>query len=161
MQALAVRSLQELRTRRVSMRPAPPNSSVPDPVREQQSAELIRDFQAAIQEFAGTGQEMSFVQDLLGIFKREGRYHEWVSLFLEHVYRDPIHDVIGRLANDALIVAKAAHREQEVLTALRHLHDIPFEFAAKPAVESALTGTAGGIFLAGSGAVVAADERRD
>jgi hypothetical protein len=147
MEALAVRSLQELRTRRIATgRPAadPPALS---PAREQQVAQLVQDCFSAIRQFEGTGQEMLFVQDLLGLFRREGQHQEWVRLYLDVLYRHPTHEMIARLAGEALIIGKKAQREQDILDALNHLRGIPPEFDVKPLIEAALARTASSLYL--------------
>jgi hypothetical protein len=148
MEALAAQSLQELRIRRICTHQGPKNTNVSPEIRDQRLAEVIRDLQETIAEFAGTGQQMLFVQELLGIYRREGRYQDWVNLFLEHAYRDPTNESIGRMSEEALVVARAARREVEILEALRHLRDIPLEFAAKRFVESTLASACEGPLLA-------------
>ena len=155
MKALASRSLQDLRTRRIATQRAP-SAAVSVTDREAQLTGIIADFRAALREFEGTGQELLFVQDLLAIFKREGRHDEWVSLYLEHLYRDPTHELFGRMAREALMIGKAARREPEVFEALNHLRCIPLEFEAKPTVESVLASSSDGLYLARSEAAAAA-----
>jgi hypothetical protein len=150
MEAIALRSLNDLRTRRIATRPTPADSVAPDTDRDEQLAAIVRDFRAAIREFGGTGQEMLFVRDLLGIFKREGWHEEWISLYLDHLYRDPTHEWIGHTAREALVIGKAAQREQEVFDALNHLRRIPLEFEAKPAIESVLASSVDSLYLARS-----------
>jgi hypothetical protein len=157
MEALAARSLQDLRIRRIATQRAPSAVSVAD--RSTRLTEIIEGFRAAIREFEGTGQELLFVQDLLAIFKREGRHDEWLSLFLEHLYRDPTHEWFGRMAREALVIGKAAHREPEVLAALNHVRGLPLEFTAKSIVQSVLASSGDGLYLARSEARVDARVR--
>jgi hypothetical protein len=154
MEALAARSLQDLRFRRITTQRASAADSATH--REARLTEIIGDFRAAIREFEGTGQEKLFVQDLLAILKREGRHDEWVSLYLEHLYRDPTHEMFGRIAREALVIGKAARREPEVIEALNHLRCIPLEFDTKPTVEAALASSSDGLYLARSEAAAAA-----
>jgi hypothetical protein len=155
MEALATRSLQDLRIRRMTTQRAPSDAATSHSNREAQLTEIIGEFRAAIREFGGTGQEMWFVQDLLAIFRREGRHDEWVSLYLQHLYRDPTHEFFGRTAREALVIGKDARREPEVFEALNHLRCIPLEFEAKSAIESVLASSGESLYLARSEAAAA------
>jgi hypothetical protein len=128
MHALAARSLQELRHRRLA-------AGRPDRVvegqesrREQEMSRLIKDFHLAIFEFSGTGYELLFVQDLLWLLKNEQRHEEWISVYLHALYRHPIHPMIGRLASEAVRMGQVASREKEVLEAIDLLRGIPTQF---------------------------------
>jgi hypothetical protein len=123
--ALAARSLQELRHRRLA-------AGRPDNVvegqelrREQDIGRLVDDFHMAIHEFSGTGFEWLFVQDLLWLLKNEQRHEEWITVYLQALYRQPIHPMIGRLAPEAVRMGERARRENEVLEAINLLRGIP------------------------------------
>lgn len=126
--ALAARSLQELRHRRIAAgRPDSANAGN-DLRREQEVDRLIADFQFAIHEFGGTGHEWLFVQDLLWLFKNEARHAEWVTAYLHALYQNPTHEMIERLAPEAVRIAELASRKQEVLTAIDLAREIPDAF---------------------------------
>jgi hypothetical protein len=131
--ALAARSLQELRHRRIEV--GRPEGTVHDPDldREAQVERLIGDFQLAIRDFEGTGQEWIFVQDLLWFLKNERRHEEWVDLFLHALYRYPTHEMIPRLAPEAVRLGRMVRREDDILEAMEMLRAIPVQFARNPA----------------------------
>jgi hypothetical protein len=153
--ALATRSLHDLRIRRITTQRSPSYATASVTDRESQLIEIIGGFRAAIREFEGTGQEMLFVQDLLAIFKREARHDEWIGLYLEHLYRDPTHELFGRIARESLVIGKQARREREVSEALNHLRCIPLEFESKLTIESVLASSGDSLYLARSEAAAA------
>jgi hypothetical protein len=147
--ALAARSLQELRHRRL-------DAGRPDNVvegqefrREQEIARLIEDFHMAIHEFSRTGYEWLFVQDLLWLLKNEQRHEEWITVYLQALYRQPIHPMIGRLAPEAVRMGEQARREDEVLEAISLLRGIPKQFTVnRPAVMDLSSDPAAGFEIA-------------
>jgi hypothetical protein len=127
--ALAARSLQELRHRRIAA--GQPDSMMADKDlrREQEVDRLIADFRSAIHEFSGTGHEWLFVQDLLWLLKNEGRHADWVTVYVHALYQNPTHEMIERLALDAVRMAEHTSRNEEVLEAIALSRAIPDAFA--------------------------------
>jgi hypothetical protein len=130
--ALAARSLQELRYRRIEAGRPDPGQPEPNPVRDEQITRLIRDFHSAIGDFTGTGHEWLFVRDLLGLLRNEQRHDEWIDLYLQAFHRHPTHDLILRLVPDALRIGQAAHREDDILEAVAFLQVIPGHLVTAP-----------------------------
>lgn len=131
--ALAARSLQELRYRRIEAGRPNLGQTQPDPVRDERIARLIHDFHSAIADFAGTGHEWIFIRDLLGLLRNEERHDQYIDLYLTAVHTHPTHEMIVRLVPEALRIGQAAHRQDDVLEAIAFLQMIPRHLAAAPA----------------------------
>jgi hypothetical protein len=132
--ALAARSLQELRHRRILAGRPDIAPAAHDPRRDQDIVRLIDDFHLAIREFHGTGLEWLFVQDLLGLLKSERRHEEWITVYLHALYRHPTHELIARFAAEAVRIGETVDREEDVLDAIGLLRGIPEAFASQSPV---------------------------
>lgn len=98
----------------------------------------IRMLEEAVVEFEGSSEELQLLPTLLGALKREQRPDRWLDVYLQALYEHPTHQVIGRLAQEALMVGRNVGREAEVTTALRFVTAIPLEFDSKSRVERCL-----------------------
>jgi len=136
LEGLAGRALAEARLRRSgTVRPvnlAARNAGQDSPA----LAELGRN----LAEFRGTGQEFLFIHELLLLLRIEGLHDRWLELYLDTLYRNPTHELIGVFAHDAVELSRKAGREPEVREAFRHLLDIPLEFTARSRVQAASPG---------------------
>ncbi len=93
--------------------------------------EMISDLGQVMNEFKGSVQEVEIAQDLLLVLKRAQRFEQWTELYLKLLYQYPMHPVLIGLAEDALVIGKAAGRPAEILAGLEHLNAIPYEFEGK------------------------------
>jgi hypothetical protein len=79
------------------------------------------------------------------VFKSEGRYNDWLDLYLQALYEHPTHSLISRYAADAVLMGKETNRDQQILAGLRHLVAIPIHFEGKDRILVALTQARSGI----------------
>lgn len=139
LQALATRELHETRARfsllRATEQAGRGSTSGSGTTRFR---EAIASLEQAIDDFEGTDQQLLLVQELLWFLKWERRYQKWMDVYLLALYRHPGHDVVGRMAEDALVVARLAAREAELREAFAHLLRIPLEFAGQDRIRMAL-----------------------
>jgi len=101
-------------------------------------AGAIEELERGMQDFQGTGQEFIVAKDLFLALRKSGRYHRWLEGYLEVLYKHPTQPLIGLLASDAILAAKATGREQTLFEGFRHLLDIPLDFDAKRQVQRVL-----------------------
>ncbi len=107
----------------------PANASLQAPQARIDNA--IRSLQQGMREFEGTEQEFEMAQDLLVGFKKTGRLEEWTQLYLKVLYENPLHPLVLRLADEAMVIGQRIGREPEILAGLKHLGGIPLEFEGK------------------------------
>jgi hypothetical protein len=91
-----------------------------------------------MQEFQGTGQEFIMATELLKALKKSRRHDRWLEVYLDILYQHPTQPLIGSLASDAIVAAKAAGSEDVLVAGFKHLTAIPLEFDAKEQVQEAL-----------------------
>lgn len=87
-------------------------------------------------EFRGTGHEFLFIHELLLLLRIEGLHDRWLELYLDTLYRNPTHELIGVFAHDAVELGRKTGREPEVREAFRHVLNIPLEFTARNRVQA-------------------------
>jgi len=102
--------------------------------------QLAAEFEQALDEFRGTGEEPLLTTGLLTLLASERAHARWLDVYLRLLYQQPTESVVGRLAGEAVAVARATGRLEEVLAALRHVTRIPLEFEGKRSVQAALDG---------------------
>lgn len=91
-----------------------------------------------IEEFQGTDHQLLLVNTLLGILRREAQHEKWVDVYLRALYQHPTHELVGRLAGEALEHAAAVGKIEEVLDGFRQVVSIPLEFSSKGQVQTLL-----------------------
>jgi hypothetical protein len=128
--AVAIRWLVELRQRRYAWRRLS-HSKTRLPLDGVRATEAMEDLRHAIAEFRGTGRDLALVKDLLSLLKGEELYDQWLEVYLRAVYEHPADSLASAFAPDAVSFAKTLGREAEVQAALRHVAEIPHEFAPK------------------------------
>jgi hypothetical protein len=99
---------------------------------------IIADLEDAMEDFHGTGEELNLVGDLFRALKQAGQPGRWVDLYLTILYEHPTHSVVGEFSGDALAMGRSTGREQEIISGLSHLTNIPLTFVGKARVENAL-----------------------
>lgn len=136
LEGLAGRALAEARLRRsLGLRPVKLASRSTEA-----GATAITELERGLLEFRGTGHELLFVHELLLLLRIEGRHDRWLELYLDTLYRNPTHELIGVFAHDAVELSRKTGREPEVREAFRHVLDIPLEFTARSRVQAASPG---------------------
>jgi hypothetical protein len=137
--ALCVRVVAEIRTKLITgtLTASKSNRSA-NRLREPPVLEAIKELEAAAEEFKGTPQELRVTQDLLSALKRAKIYDRWTEVYLNALYRHPTHELVGRLANVAVVVGKAAGREKDLHNGFRHINGIPLDFDVKRHIQEAL-----------------------
>jgi hypothetical protein len=98
----------------------------------------LRQLELGVHEFAGTEQELEFLQDMLLALKSAGRFEQWTDVYLRTLYQHPTHQVIAQFAAEAISIGKAAGRDKAVLAALSHVAGIPVEFDGKEKIAAVL-----------------------
>ena len=98
----------------------------------------IGELERGLREFRGTEQEIEVAQDLFPILKSAGRFERWTQVYLQIVHERPTHPTVGRLAKEALAIARVSGREPQVLAAFEHLRTSPFDSENKEKIETAL-----------------------
>ena len=137
--ALCVRVVAEIRAKLLTgTLTATKSSRSANALREPPYSEAIKELEAAAEEFKGTHQELRITQDLLSALKRARLYDRWTEVYLNALYQHPTHELVGRLANVAVVVSKTAGLEQDLQNGFRHLSSIPLEFDVKQHVQEAL-----------------------
>ena len=124
--------------RHVNVRGSAGRNTVPDSHVEPHLAGAIEELEQGMQEFRGTGQEFIVARELLKVLKKSRRYDRWLEVYLDILYQHPTQPLIGSLASDAIVAAKAAGSEDVLVAGFKHLTAIPLEFDAKEQVQEAL-----------------------
>ena len=124
LEGLAFRYRTEVRTRFLS------ETDSVVPAVERRSI-IIRELEAALEEFRNAPGEPYIAQDLLLLLKRAGHYDRWLNVYLDLLYRRPTEEVIALFAPEAQDLGSATGRAAEVNAALRHVMEIPIPFPAK------------------------------
>jgi len=99
---------------------------------------LIEELREATEEFAGTSHQSILLQHWLAVFRRVGRLDEWLDTYLDYAYPMPTDWVVGRLAPHAVRIGRELGREDEVVSALQRIAELPITFESKPLVQAAL-----------------------
>ena len=98
----------------------------------------IKMLDEALPEFRGTGVELRLLQPLLFALKRERLYDRWLDVYLDALYRQPTHEMVSSLAEEAVVISHVVGRESELTTGLRYVSGIPLNFPAKFRIEHSL-----------------------
>ncbi len=98
----------------------------------------IRRLAQGIEEFQGTDHQLLLVNTLLGILRKEAQHERWVDVYLRALYQHPTHELVGRLAAEALEHAAAVGKSEDLLDGFRHVIGIPLEFSSKSQVQTLL-----------------------
>jgi hypothetical protein len=98
----------------------------------------IKMLDEAIPEFRGTGVELRLLQPLLYALKQERFYDRWLDVYLDALYRHPTHEMVSALAEEAVVISRAAGREKELNSGLRYVSGIPQNSLAKSRIEHSL-----------------------
>jgi len=93
--------------------------------------EVSKQLERGVVEFKGTEQELVLIEQLLAVLKKANLHAQWTEVYLDVLYQHPTHPMIGRLATEAVIVSKAAGRQNEVLNGFDHVNNIPRDFGVK------------------------------
>lgn len=101
-------------------------------------ADWTRELERKIEEFKGTEQEYVFVEEQLMVLRWRYQHGPWLDTYLRVLYQRPGQWLVGRWANEAINISRAAGRERDVLEGFRHLTGIPLNFDVKQLVESHL-----------------------
>ena len=125
-------------SRHMNMRGSAGSNTVPDSHVEPHLAGAIEALEQGMQEFRGTGQEFIVARELLKVLKRSRKYDRWLKVYLDILYEYPTQPLIGCLASDAIVAAKATGGEDVLVAGFEHLTAIPLEFEAKAQVQEAL-----------------------
>jgi hypothetical protein len=95
----------------------------------------IKMLDEAIPEFRGTGVELRLLQPLLYALKQERLYDRWLDVYLDALYRHPAHEMVSALAEEAVVISRAAGRERELNSGLRYVGGIPQNSLARTRIE--------------------------
>lgn len=98
----------------------------------------IKMLDEVIPEFRGTGVELQLLKPLLYALKQEKFYDRWLDVYLDALYRHPTDEMVGSLAEEAVIISQAVGREGELTNGLRYVSGIPLNFFAKSRIEHSL-----------------------
>ncbi len=137
--ALAVRYIanaQALIAQEVMSRHA--NFGVQKPDSERPILAAIRLLDEVIPEFKGTGVELRLLPLLLYALKQEKSYDRWLDVYLDALYHHPTDELVSSLAEEAVVISKAAGREQELTYGLRYVSGIPADLLTKSRIEHSL-----------------------
>jgi hypothetical protein len=134
--ALANRLLTEIRTEPVA--PWPDGSGEWTTVRRTDTDGMIRELRDAMAEFRGSNEEFLLAHNLLTLLRKNSRDAEWLEVYLDILYRNPTHPLIGHLAPVAHSVAGRMNRLDEIHAALRHVSEIPYDFEGKSRIVAIL-----------------------
>ena len=124
--------------RQIDTRWSAAGGTVPDSHVEPHLAGAIEELEQGMQEFRGTGQEFILARELLKALKKSRKYDRWLEVYLDILYEHPTQPLIGCLASDAIVAAKATGSEDVLVAGFEHLTAIPLEFEAKEQVQEAL-----------------------
>lgn len=139
LRALSRRYLYSLQVRQVdALRGVSAGGAIPAASGGAGDSPLVREVEEAIREFRGTGEELVLAQGLLILLASEGAYVRWLELYLDLLYRRPTEDVVGRLADTAVMAGRATGRLGEVFEAFRHVCRIPLAFGSKARLQALL-----------------------
>jgi hypothetical protein len=116
----------------------PAKGAAREPNRKNDWTEIIKMIDKGVEEFEGTPQQLHLLEALLFALKHEQLYDRWIEVYLRVLYEHPTHHLVGEFAKEAIIVGRATGREAEILTAFRHVSNIPLDFEAKQQVRAAL-----------------------
>ncbi|MBE7499309.1 MAG: hypothetical protein HS113_03170 [Verrucomicrobiales bacterium] len=114
----------------------------PEPPPGQRFPQSIQALEQSLEEFRGTGEELTLTHALLSLLRQEQLADRWLDAYLDMLYHHPTADLVGQEAKHALTLARSANREEELFEAFRHVSNIPFDFVAKRFVLLALGGGA-------------------
>jgi hypothetical protein len=138
LEELGARYLMAVRIcRHMDTRGSTAGDTVSDARLEPHLAGAIEELEQGMQDFRGTGEEFIVARELLQTLKKSKRYGRWLEVYLDMLYRYPTQPLIGDLAGDGIVVAKAAGREEVLAAAFKHLTAIPLAFNAKEQVQKA------------------------
>jgi hypothetical protein len=138
-EALAARFLNEVQIKRMTqLRAVAANRRGGPSAPEPHLNAAIEMLEEGVEEFQGTHQELRVVQALLLALKKDRQYGRWIEVYLETLYQHPTHELVGRVAKEALMIGEASGRKDEVVEGFLHLNAIPFEFDGKRQVQTAL-----------------------
>lgn len=140
LQALGSQCLYRQYLDRLHLLQARRSRNEPDPPPGQRFPQSIRALEQSLEEFRGTGEELTLTHALLTLLRQEQLADRWLEVYLDSLYHHPTADLVGQEARRALDLARSVNREKELLEALRHIADIPFDFPAKRSVLLALGG---------------------
>lgn len=112
-----------------------PNFGIRQSKLERPMIAAIRMLDEALPEFRGTGAELRLLQPLLYALKDQRLYDRWLDVYLDALYRQPTHEMVSSLADDAGLISQAVGRESELAAGLRYVNDIPLNFPAKSILE--------------------------
>lgn len=98
----------------------------------------VEELELGMRDFRGTGQEFTVARELLRALKNSRRLDRWLEVYLDMLYQHPTQPLVGSLAGNAVVAAKAAGREDALAAGFRHLTMIPLDFEAKGEVQRAL-----------------------
>ena len=93
--------------------------------------EAICQIRQGILEFNDSEDSLRLTQTLLWLLSDARRDDEWLTTYIQTVYRHPTHIIAGNNVTRALEVARRIGREDELETVLAQVIRIPFEFACK------------------------------
>jgi hypothetical protein len=114
-----------------------PNFGIRQSSSERPIVAAIKMLDEALPEFRGTGVEFRLLQPLLFALKQERLYDRWLDVYLDALYRQPTHEMVGSLAKEAVVISQAVGRERELTTGLRYVSNIPPNFP-KSRIESSV-----------------------
>jgi hypothetical protein len=138
-EALSIQFLTELRARHdASALGSSAASHLGNPLYVVQPGRAIDEIQKGMEEFKGTGQEMSLVQELLMLLKNQKFSERWLDVYLATLYEHPTHPLIGRNAKHAVAISDGLGRQEELARAFDFLRRIPLDYPAKEKVQAAL-----------------------
>lgn len=104
--------------------------------------ESIEEFTEARQELVGTPYESVLLHKLLDLLRDADQQERWLDLYLSFLYEHPMDELVGRLADDAVVIARRTNREPQLMKALQFVGTIPLTFATQRQVETALNSIA-------------------
>jgi len=130
--ALAAQSISDARIRSSSATSEPRSQG-----RATAVLDAVAELDQRIAEFKGTEQELLLVREQLIRLHQAKLYDRWLDVYLAALYERPTHILVGMESRRALVVAKEAGREMELVAGLQHVRSIPFEFESKRLIEAA------------------------
>jgi hypothetical protein len=136
---LCLRFLEEAQVARTMYASKSPGEAArPKEQSSLQLTNIIELLENARCDFEGTPQEIRLVQQMLLVLNEIGLKERWLELYLCTLYKHPTDDVVAHLAPDAIRIAVALGKQKEVIQALRHVVQIPFDFKSKQRLEELL-----------------------